>query len=157
MILDSSGIKELYLSVLKAAKARYSMQIHNFCIMGNHVHIIIKPGHNENLSAIMQWINSFFAIRYNRVLGCCGHVWGERFFSVILHTLVAYLRTFEYVDENPVAANLSADASTWLFGGLRHAKDGRYDVVGPPDALRRLLYPDRQPFLLEGRIATCPC
>ena len=81
MILDSSGIKELYLSVLKAAKARYSMQIHNFCIMGNHVHIIIKPGHNENLSAIMQWINSFFAIRYNRVLGCCGHVWGERFFG----------------------------------------------------------------------------
>jgi len=149
MILDPSGVKELYLSVLKAAKTRYSMQIHNFCIMGNHVHIIIKPGHTENLSAIMQWINSVFASRYNRMMGSCGHVWGERFFSAILHSLGDYLRAFDYVDENPVAAHLSADSSTWLYGGLRHAKEGRYDVVGPPDAFRQLLYPGRLPFLIE--------
>jgi len=157
MILDPSGVKELYLSILKAAKARYSIQIQNFCIMGNHVHIIIKPGYNENLSAIMQWINSVFASRYNRLMGSCGHVWGERFFSVILHSLHDFLRAFDYVDENPVAAHLSADSSAWMFGGRHHSKQGRYDIVDPPDALQQLLYPDRMPRLIEGVVGSSPC
>lgn len=157
MILDPSGIKELYLSVLKAAKGKYAIQIHNFCIMGNHVHIIIKPGHNESLSAIMQWINSVFASRYNRLMGRCGHVWGERFFSAILHSLSDYLRAIDYVDENPVAAHLSAGSSTWMYGGLRHSREGRYDVVGPPDALRQLLYPGRLPLLIESAAVPGRC
>ena len=157
MVLDSFGVKELYLSVLKAAKARYSMQILNFCIMGNHVHLIIKPGHTEDLSTIMQWINSVFAIRFNKLMGLCGHVWGERFFSVILHSLGDFLRAFRYVDENPVAAHLSIAPTTWLFGGLHHAKAGRYDVLGLPDALCQMLFPNRKPFLLEYRDASGTC
>jgi REP element-mobilizing transposase RayT len=41
MILDSRGSKELFLEVLRRAKAKYRFRIENFCIMGNHFHLVI--------------------------------------------------------------------------------------------------------------------
>ena len=64
MILDSGAYKELFLSVLKRAKARYSFRIENFTIMGNHFHLVIVPGKGESLSSIMQWIMSVFAMAF---------------------------------------------------------------------------------------------
>src|SRR5512145_2652656 len=84
MILDDSAMKELFLSVVKRAKARYSFRLENFCVMGNHFHFIIQPNRGVSLSAIMQWILSVFAMAFNRLLGLTGHVWGCRFFSRIL-------------------------------------------------------------------------
>ena len=55
MILESDSIKDMFLSVLKEAKRKYRFQIENICIMGNHVHLIIRPDVGESLSSIMQW------------------------------------------------------------------------------------------------------
>jgi len=141
MILDSPGMKACFLEVIMQAKKRFDFSIENFCIMGNHYHLIIRPGNNENLSRIMQWILSVFAMRYNRIHGLTGHVWGERFFSRILQTLRQYLLTFEYIDYNPVAAKLTRSVETWLFGGLAHRIRGNYSIIDPlPAYLDTLIY-----------------
>src|SRR5512145_89083 len=84
MILDTSAMKELFLSVVKRAKEKYDFRLENFCIMGNHVHFLIQPGRGESLSAIMRWILSVFAMAYNKIRCMTGHVWGCRFFSRII-------------------------------------------------------------------------
>jgi len=133
MMFESSVIKDLYLTVVQAAKRKYRFKIDNFCIMNNHIHLLIQPGKDANLSRIMQWINGVFAMRYNRVMGIDGHFWGERFFSIVLTSLKDYLRTLEYIDQNPVMAHLVRSPVGWLFGGARHSKDGRYDILDEPD------------------------
>jgi len=52
MILDSSSMKALFLDVVAKAKKRYSFRIENFTVMGNHFHLIIRPGKGESLSRI---------------------------------------------------------------------------------------------------------
>jgi len=122
----------MYLAVIRAAKQRYDFLLENFCIMGNHVHLVIKPLHNECLSRIMQWISSVFAIRYNKANGLSGHVWGERFFSSALCRIADYLRAFVYINLNPVRATLCSDPMDWPYCGAFHYKVKRYDILSEP-------------------------
>ncbi|MDR2942819.1 MAG: transposase [Treponema sp.] len=127
--------KTLMLNVIERAKKRYRFQLRNFCIMNNHIHLLIKPGKNESLSRIMQWILSVFAMTWNRRHNLKGHVWGERFYSRIIEGIVDFLRVFIYIDDNPVNAQLVDFSWKWRFGGLWHHHHGIKTVTDPPDDL----------------------
>ncbi|HUW69802.1 MAG TPA: transposase [bacterium] len=148
MIFNNRSMKQLFLRVLQEARRKYSFRLENFCIMGNHFHLLIKPVHNANLSAIMQWINSVFALRFNKAMRFTGHVWGERFFSIVLFSLTDFLRTFAYIDDNPVVAGLVTSSEPYAFSGKAHEHEGWRTIVDEPDLLRRLLFPGRIPTLL---------
>lgn len=129
--LESSTIKEIFLKVLREAKKKYSFQIENFCIMGNHYHLVILPAIGQNLSDIMRWIMGVFAIRYNKLMGLSGHVWGDRFFSRIIEGFQDYLRTFIYICNNPIEAGcISGPCHEWKYGGACHYRDKRDDILG---------------------------
>jgi len=125
--------KTLLLSVITRAKKRYHFKIKNFCIMNNHLHLLIKPGKNESLSRIMQWILSVFAMTWNRKHNLKGHLWSERFYSRIIEGIVDFLRTFIYIDDNPVYAQLVDCSWKWQFGGLWHHHHGITNITDLPD------------------------
>lgn len=118
MIFELPEAKEHFLQLIARAKEKYRFQLENFCLMGNHFHMIIRPQEGTSLSVILQWILSGFARYWNRVHGFVGQgsVWGQRFFSRILTTMADYLHTFGYIDLNPVRAGLALDPSDWPFG-----------------------------------------
>lgn len=132
MQLEPEVVKELYLKVVEEAKLKYIFRIESFCIMNNHVHLVVKPGIDEDLSRIMQWINGVFAVRFNRMMGISGRFWGQRFYSRIIQRLKDFLRTLEYIEENPVRANLVRYATDWLYGSARHRLERRYDILDAP-------------------------
>jgi putative transposase len=140
MILDEPGMKALFLEVVAKAKERYSFSVENFCIMGNHYHLIVRPSRGTNLSRLMQWIMGVFAMRYNKLHGLTGHIWGQRFFSRIIESLQEYLQISGYIDENPVKAGFVASPGDWPYGGGFHRRGGRHDIVDPlPPYLSSLL------------------
>jgi putative transposase len=140
-IFETKEIKDLLISVLRRAKLKYSFTVRNFCIMSNHFHILIRPTDGENLSRIMQWILSVFAATYNRAFGYAGHVWYDRFKSVVVDSLRQFIAVFNYITMNPVKAAIVGDSTDYSHLGLRHVRDGDYSVVVPPDELVRLLFP----------------
>ena len=145
MVLESEQVKHLFEDVLVRAKAKFSFQLENFVIMGNHYHLILKPGKNENLSRIMQWIMSVFAMTYNRLFNHSGHVWERRFFSRILDSLQEYVKVCEYIDCNPVKAGLVGSPQEWNFGGLYHHRMGlKYLVSEIPEFVKTLIYAHTQ-------------
>lgn len=148
MILDPSCIKELFLSVVRRAKAKYNFRLENFCIMDNHFHFVIQPGRGESLSAIMRWILSVFAMAYNKIMGLTGHVWGDRFFSRIISTVRELLQIFEYIDNNPVKANRVKDCRQWRWGGLWQHRMGCRELVEAPEDWLRTLLPKHRQLLL---------
>jgi putative transposase len=140
-IFSSDRIKELFLDVVRRAKKKYAFSVHNFCIMSNHIHFLIHPGPGESLSRIMQWILSVFASTFNRIFGYNGHVWYDRFKSVVIGTLRQYIATFQYIVANPVRAGIVSDPMNYQHTGIRHIRDGDYSVINPPDQLSHLLFP----------------
>jgi putative transposase len=144
MVLFCPAMRQLFLNLLERAKKKYGFVIHNFCIMGNHVHLIIRPGPKGSLSKIMQWVLGLFARAWNKKHGVKGHVWGDRFFSKTVETLFDFLHTFDYVTKNPVKANLVESAAEWEFGGLRHFITGKRTILDSPlciEVLYQAYYP----------------
>jgi putative transposase len=144
MILSPGEDKKLLLAVIKRAKKKYHFQIKNFCLINNHLHLLIKPGKDESLSKIKLWILSVFAMAWNRRHHLTGHVWGERFFSRIIAGIVDFLRIFMYIDDNPVNAQVAAHPREWEFGGLWHHQKGIEDITDKPDSFITHFLPEHE-------------
>ena len=132
-------MKKMLLGVIKRAKGKYRFNITNFCIMSNHIHIIITPGRGESLSKIMQWILSVFAILYNKYYGWIGHVWYDRFKSKILHGLGDFLRAFRYIAENPVRAGMVRYPWSYEFNGVTYLRNRDFQIIDEPPAFLNLM------------------
>ncbi|MDA3948801.1 MAG: transposase [Spirochaeta sp.] len=149
-IFNSPEVKDLFLDIVFRAKGEYSFVIRNFCIMGNHIHFLIRPETGESLSRIMQWILSVFASKFNRMFGYSGHVWHDRFKSVVIGSLRQFVAAFAYITNNPVKAGLVSCPTVFRHNGVRHIRDGDRSVVQAPDALVRILFPDLGVYLLDS-------
>ena len=125
--------RELFISILRRAKKKFNFSLKNFCIMGNHVHLLIKPGLGESLSKIMQWLLGVFAQTWNKKHNLSGHLWGDRFFSRIILGILDFLRVFLYIDYNPVIAGMVVQPEQWMYGGLWHHKKGITDITSLTD------------------------
>jgi len=148
MILDNKEMKDLFLEVLARARAKYRFRVENFCVMGNHIHLMIRPGDRESLSRIMQWILGVFAMAFNRLHGFTGHVWGCRFFSRILASFQQFVKVFEYIDKNPVEANQMEASRNWLHRGLWHHRHGVRGIVDELGEYAALVFPGHGILLL---------
>ncbi|MDR0720807.1 MAG: transposase [Treponema sp.] len=140
MVMHCNAMRTLFLNTIKRAKKKYRFQIYNFCIMGNHIHLIIHPDCNESLSNIMQWILSVFAMAWNRKHFVTGHVWGERFFSKIINNFNEFFYAFLYISRNPVDAQLVYKADEWEYGGLWHFISGNREIIDTMSPLVLKIY-----------------
>ena len=131
-IFKDDDIKNMFLEVLKAAKKKYNFIIYHFCIMDNHIHLMIKTLNNYSLSEIMQWILSKFAVKYNKFMGYHGHVWYDRFKSKIIRTYSQFLKVFEYISNNPVKAGMVRNAEDYFYSGITFIKNKVYEIINPP-------------------------
>jgi putative transposase len=103
--------------------------------MGNHIHFLIKPGKDGNLSEIMQWLKCNFAKAWNKAQKRTGHVWGERFYSRIIRGVADFLRVRGYIEENPVKAGLVERAAEWVYGSLYYRLHGWSELLDEPPGI----------------------
>lgn len=124
-------MKEMFLCILESAKKRYRFKLKHFCIMNNHIHLLIEPLSGTSLSRLMQWILSVFAIRFNKMFGQIGHVWYDRFKSKIIRSFQQLINTLQYISDNPVKAGICKNNRNYAYSGLYELKRKRYRLLDP--------------------------
>ncbi len=90
-----------------------------WCIMPNHVHVLIEPAEGVPLARILHAWKSFTAKRINRLLGRSGQLWQRAYYDRYIrndHHLAAVIR---YIHQNPVKAGLAATPEAWRFSSAR--------------------------------------
>jgi REP element-mobilizing transposase RayT len=97
----------VFLETLGEACERTDWQIHAYCLMRNHFHLVVETP-EPNLSVGMKWLLQTYSSRFNKRHKLCGHVFSGRFKSPLIDgSGNGYLRTAsEYVHLNPVRAKL---------------------------------------------------
>jgi REP element-mobilizing transposase RayT len=96
-----------FLKTLAEACQKTDWQVHAFCLMRNHYHLVMETP-NANLVAGMQWLQSTYTIRLNNRHALAGHVLSGRYKAQLVEgSGNGYLRTAcDYVHLNPVRAKL---------------------------------------------------
>jgi putative transposase len=114
---DESDYKAL-VHLLHQSQQRRPMRVLAYCLMPNHVHLVLWPRQDGELSRWMQWLLTAHVRRHHRRHGSSGHIWQGRFKAFPIqhdHHLLTVLR---YVERNPLRANLVARAQDWPWASL---------------------------------------
>jgi hypothetical protein len=74
----------LFAGVLNEATHRFVFEIRGLHLSDDLLTFYIKPADGFELPDILKWIKQTFAVRYNRLAGRTGHIWGDRYWSLIL-------------------------------------------------------------------------
>jgi putative transposase len=118
----------LYRDLLAEHCAAASVEVWAWCLMPNHVHLILTPSDRDGLRRALAAIHRRYAGEIHRRLQITGHFWQGRFGAVAMDEahLAAALR---YVSLNPVRAGLVARAADWRWSSARAHTTGEDDGV----------------------------
>jgi putative transposase len=105
-IFEDDEDKTRFLSTLKRYKEINKYQLYAYCLMDNHVHLLIKEL-EEPISESIKRISSSYVYWYNMKYERCGHLFQERFKSENVESTVYFLTVLRYIHQNPVKAGLA--------------------------------------------------
>jgi putative transposase len=106
-----------------------------FCIMPDHLHLILQTYGKYNISYIMKMIKGNFARKYNKMLSIEGKVWQERFYDQGLRSADMLLEKIEYIHNNPVRAKLVASPGEYPFSSYNYYFGNNYPGIPEIDKL----------------------
>lgn len=115
-----------YLDLLAEQLPKADTDVLAYCLMPNHVHMILVPHAANSLATLLRRTHARYARRVNRMHDWQGHLWQERFHSFVMdedHLLAAA----RYVELNPVRAGLCGQADEWTWSSVHFHLRGRAD------------------------------
>jgi putative transposase len=118
--------KTAYLKLLKAQCKKNKVLIWAYCLMENHVHLVLVPADRYGLTAALAQAHWHYARFINKRENWSGHLWQDRFGSFVLND--HYLRkVVRYVELNPVRGGLARKPELYKWSSARAHVDGTKD------------------------------
>ena len=114
---------ERFLQTLRRAKGESAFQLYAFCLMGNHVHLLLKEG-EEPLEVIFKRTGVSYVQYYNRKYQLHGHLLQDRFRSEAVEDDAYFLDVLRYICRNPVKAGLSGKPFEYPWLGCSGVTEG---------------------------------
>ncbi len=109
---------EKFLQVLKDCKAISEFKVFAYCLMGNHIHILLQET-NESVELIMKRIANRFVYWYNIKYKRAGHLFQDRFKSEPVDNDAYLLTVLRYIHQNPIKAGLCKNVSDYEFSSYK--------------------------------------
>lgn len=97
--------KETFLELLEKIVKMYHIEIHAYCIMDNHYHLLVKTP-NANLSEAIRYLQAMYTRIYNAKIDSDGPIFRGRFRSLLIETDSYLLQACRYIHLNPVEAGI---------------------------------------------------
>ncbi|MFK5950130.1 MAG: transposase [Methylococcales bacterium] len=92
---------EEYINCLSEAHKRFGIEIHAYCLMGNHYHLLIKTPRG-NLGRAMRHIDGVYTQRHNRLKQTDGSLFRGRYKAIVVDANSYLLQVSRYIHRNPI-------------------------------------------------------
>ncbi|MHC4982299.1 MAG: transposase [Planctomycetota bacterium] len=106
--------RRVYLELLGAQGERFGLAVQGYCLMSNHVHLIVRPRTQQALARAVGRTHWLYTQYVNRMHGRSGHLWQNRFYSCGLDD-EHFWTALAYVERNPVRAKLVRRAWRYVW------------------------------------------
>ena len=104
----------LFMKLLARYKSVCGYQLHAFCLMGNHVHLLMQTG-EEPPGSMIKRIGCSFVYWYNAKYERAGHLFQDRFRSEVVDSERYYLTVLRYILRNPVNAGICGSPDEYIY------------------------------------------
>jgi putative transposase len=124
--------RRLYLKWLRKYCLECGCTIHAYCLMSNHVHLLIVPQYNYSLAKIMQKLSLRFTQHINKKYNRTGRLWECRFYSALVDKESYLWSIGRYIERNPVRAKIVSKPDEYRWSSAKVNITGKeMDFIKP--------------------------
>jgi putative transposase len=137
----------MYLRFLGEFGARFNCSLHAYCLMTNHVHMLLTPHAEDSCALLMKNLGQRYVQIVNKRLDRTGTLWEGRFKSCLVSSETYVLACYRYIELNPVRAGMVDAPGKYRWSSYMANAEGKtnellkshpaYDALGL-DANQRL-------------------
>jgi putative transposase len=109
----------VYLSHLRHLLRRHVCQLHAYCLMTNHVHLLVTPASAEACGGMMRDLGRSYVRYFNERQNRRGTLWESRYWSCLAQSSRYVMACYRYIELNPVRAGMVPDATGYAWSSHR--------------------------------------
>ncbi|MFD2442842.1 transposase [Bacillus sp. CGMCC 1.16607] len=111
-----------FLEIIKKYKSKSEISVYAWCLMSNHVHLLLKEG-TEDISVTMKRLGVSYVWYYNWKYNTTGHLFQDRFKSENVETTRYLLTVIRYIHQNPLKARMVNLIDEWRWSSYQSYYD----------------------------------
>ncbi|MBN1526589.1 MAG: transposase [Candidatus Omnitrophica bacterium] len=157
-LFHDAGDYKAYKKIIRDYKKRFHFELFHYCLMPNHIHLLLRVSTGIELPRIMQGLNQSYSTHYKRAYKLVGNLFQGRYKSLFIDKDAYLLECGRYIERNPLRARLVSDLSEYYFSSYNfYAKGRRDDIISSNPLYDELLKDHKeqmkryQDYLLQDR------
>lgn len=124
----------LYLLHLRELADKLGCEVHAYCLMTNHVHMLLSPPSPDACTVLMRNLGQRYVQHFNKVHARSGTLWEGRFRSFLVESARYALACYRYIEQNPVRAKMVRGPADYPWSSHRANTGLRPDPLVTPHA-----------------------
>lgn len=133
MVFFEDKDKSYYSFLLHKFKGKNNISIFHYCLMNNHVHLILWVNKGSCLAKYIKQVNLSYFHFFKNKYGYVGHFWQNRYKSSIIDTDHYLLQCGKYIELNPVRAGIVISPEEYRFSSYHYYAAGAHDPLITPN------------------------
>ena len=117
-IFEDAEDNRAFISIVGTYKRKCEFELFAYCLMGNHIHMLIREG-EMGLPSIVRRIATTYAQYFNRKHGRVGHLFQDRYRSEPIKSEEQLIQTLRYIHRNPVKAGICEKVEDYPLSSYR--------------------------------------
>lgn len=120
---------DYFMKLLYEYKRKFLIQIFHYCLMTNHLHLVIQADSVRSLSKFAQFVQRCYAYHYRRNYKWDGQVFERHFKSIPIESDAYLVECGRYVERNPVNAGVVRSAADYPYSSYHYYAFGQEDAI----------------------------
>ena len=121
--------RQTYLKLLAGYAEKTHFQIWSYCLMSNHIHLLVVPETETSLARGIGLTNQVYTQYLNRKLNQSGRVWQNRFFSCIVESDQYLWAVARYIERNPLKAGMAGRVEDYRWSSAKAHLTGEHNIL----------------------------
>jgi putative transposase len=122
---DYSQLRE----IIKTYIEKFPVSIFHYCLMPNHIHLLIQSGKSSDLPKFMQGILQVYANYFRKKYDSTGFLFQNRYRSLHIEKESYLLECARYIERNPLRAKICRDLKDYFWSSYRFYAEGKEDPI----------------------------
>lgn len=120
---------DTFVKLLQQSKKKYKWKLLHYCLMTNHIHLLIQIERGNELAKLMQYLLFEYSRWYRKGHQYIGHLWQGRYKSELIENESYFLECGRYIERNPVRAKIVTKLENYQWSSYRHYAFGENDSL----------------------------